>query len=273
MENAIQIRKVDTFKSKALNEATAIMFDANNKMCAAAASAEDAIGKGRKIIAATLATVERGKLYKEDGFENLAAYGAAIGLEDKSTVHKLENAGRLLISEDEAVKAFAQTVDWSKLAILSSASETALKEGIDSGELTEDKTQREVKEWKAAANAKAAKEKIVPTWKITGRTYHTDGTCGTLIDCTVGLSSPAEWAREFDNTAIVASAKDVNGNTRYMALTADGAMFWYMAERVKTQKGKSKKPATIDVRNMTDAQLKAIMEEYARRQAGEDEEE
>ena len=270
MENAIQIRKVDTFKSKALNEATAIMFDANSKMCAAAASAEDAIGKGRKIIAATLATVERGKLYKEDGFENLAAYGAAIGLEDKSTVHKLENAGRLLISEDETVKAFAQTVDWSKLAILSSASEAALKAGIDSGELTEEKTQREVKEWKAAANAKASKTKVLPDCEVGFTIYGDRGARVFLYDKIAFEAVP-----EFDG-ASWGTVPDPDGDGKLkVGVYADGSMVRVdRMEKVKPEakgKGKAKKPATIDLRNMTDEQLKAIMEEYARRQAGEDE--
>lgn len=268
MENAIQIRKVDTFKSKALNEATAIMFDANSKMYAAAASAEDAISKGRKVIAATLATVEKGKLYKEDGFENLAAYGAAIGLEDKSTVHKLENAGRLLISEDETVNAFAQSVDWSKLAILASASEAALKEGIDSGELTEDKTQREVKEWKAAANAKAAKTKVLPDYEIDFTVYSDKGKRIFHYDRIAFEAVP-----EFDCVSWgTVTALDCDGKVK-IGLCADGSMIRIdRMEKVKPEsKSKAKKPATIDVRNMTDAQLKAIMEEYARRQAVEGE--
>ena len=269
MENAIQIRKVDTFKSKALNEATAIMFDANNTMYAAAASAEDAIAKGRKIIAATLATVEKGKLYKEDGFANLAEYGAAIGLEDKSTVHKLENAGRLLISEEETVKAFAQSVDWSNLAILSSASEKALKDAIDSGELTEDKTQREVKEWKAAANAKAAKTKVLPDYEIDFTIYSNKGTRNFHYDKIAFEAVP-----EFDGVVWGSlTMPDGSGDKIKVGFRPDWSFVRVdRMEKVKTEpKGKNKKPATIDVRNMTDAQLKAIMEEYARRQATEEE--
>ena len=255
----IIIRTNNTFKSKDLTKATLGLADCFNSA-----------NKAYKDACVILAKVEANKSYKDDGFGSLAEYAELIGL-NKSAAHKMENAGRLILSDNPVIRDFAAKADYSKLSLLQSEDEDEVAEAIEKGELTPDTTAAKVKEWKAARPVKDGKEKIVPTWKITGRTFHTDGTAGTLIDVTVGIASPADWAREFDSTAIVSSAKDANGNTRYMALTSDGAMFWYMAERVKAEK-KAKKatPVAFDLSKLPDDVVAKMIAEYnAKREAGE----
>lgn len=156
MENAIIIRSNGQFKSKALNTATAGL-----------AKAFSNIENGRKDACAILARVERNKSYTDDGFKSLAEYAETIGL-NKSLAHKMENAGRLLISENETVKSFAKDADFSKLAILSSAGEDAIQAAIDSGDLHAGMTQKDVKELKASMDAKnAKKDKVLPELAIT----------------------------------------------------------------------------------------------------------
>lgn len=253
----IIIRTNNTFKSKDLTKATLGLADCFNSA-----------NKAYKDACVILAKVEKNQSWKEDGFKSLAEYGECIGL-NKSVTHKMENAGRLILSDNPIIRDFAAKADYSKLSLLQSEDEDEVAEAIEKGELTPNTTAAKVKEWKAARPVKDGKEKIVPTWKITGRTFHTDGTVGTLIDCTVGIASPADWAREFDNTAIVSSAKDANGNTRYMALTADGAMFWYMAERVKAEK-KSKKtaPVAFDLSKLPDDVVAKMIAEYNAKREG-----
>lgn len=153
MENAIIIRANNQFKSKSLNTATAGL-----------AKAFKNIENGRKDACAILAKVERNKSYEEDGFKSLAEYAETIGLE-KSLAHKMENAGRMLISEDEEIKAFADKTDFSKLAILSSAPVEKVKEAIQNGDLSPETTQSEVKALKADFN-KSDKTKVLPRFKV-----------------------------------------------------------------------------------------------------------
>lgn len=254
----ITIRTNNTFKSKDLTKATLGLADCFNSA-----------NKAYKDACVILAKVEANKSYKDDGFGSLAEYAEVIGL-NKSAAHKMENAGRLILSDNPVIRDFAAKADYSKLSMLQSEDEDEVAEAIEKGELTPDTTAAKVKEWKAARPVKDGKEKVVPTWKITGRTFRTDGTAGTLIDCTVGIASPADWAREFDSTAIVATAKDANGNTRYMALTADGAMFNYTAERVKAEK-KAKKaaPVSFDLSKLPDEVVAKMIAEYnAKRETG-----
>lgn len=166
--NEITIISNGQFKSKALNTATAGLYKAFQSM-------QD----GQKTACAILAKVERNKSYKEDGFTSLAEYGNAIGLGDKSLIHKMENAGRLLISEDEAVKAFADKMDYSKLTILSSTKPEDLKQAIESGELTPAMTQNEVKSWKGTKALQSKGDKVLPKFEVygvhgDGRTFHYD---------------------------------------------------------------------------------------------------
>ncbi len=172
--------QMPTFKSKDLNTATAAIYEAVNKFNTTAAET-------RKTVAVILARVERKQTYKADGFKSLAEYAEQIGL-DKSLAHKLENAGRLLDSKDEAVRNFANSTDYSKLAIVSSAGEDAVKAAVASGALKPDQTQKEVRAWKEAHNAASEKPKVVPTWHITGESW-----CGKgydKIDVTIGIQTP-----------------------------------------------------------------------------------
>ncbi len=133
------------FKSKALTHATDIIYEAVAKFNANAKET-------RRTVAVTLAKVEKHKDYEADGFKSLADYAAAIGFE-KSAAHKLENAGRLILSENETVKSLANDMDVSKLSIIASADEKCIEEAVKSGALKSDMSQNEVREWKAAVNA------------------------------------------------------------------------------------------------------------------------
>ena len=251
----IIIRTNNTFKSKDLTKATLGLADCFNSA-----------NKAYKDACIILAKVEANKAYKDDGFSSLAEYAELIGL-NKSAAHKMENAGRLILSENPVIRDFAAKADYSKLSLLASEDEDEVAEAVEKGELTTDSTAANVKAWKASRPAKEGKEKVVPTWKITGRAFPLDGDHSTLIDATVGIASPADWAREYDSTAIVSSAKDANGNTRYMALTADGGMFWYMAERVKPEKTK-KAPVAFDLSKLPDEIVAKMIAEYNAKREG-----
>lgn len=128
--------KAISFKSPELTEATKRI-----------ASAIRSTVEGHREACMEFARIERSKLYKSDGLKSLAEYAERIGV-NKSLAHKMENAGRLMISENETVKEFAASTDYSKLSMLASVKEDELANAIDSGELKPESTQAEVTEWK-----------------------------------------------------------------------------------------------------------------------------
>lgn len=257
----IIIRTNNTFKSKDLTKATLGLADCFNSA-----------NKAYKDACIILAKVEANQSWKEDGFKSLAEYGECIGL-NKSVTHKMENAGRLILSDNPIIRDFAAKADYSKLSLLQSEDEDEVAEAIEKGELTPNTTAANVKAWKAARPVKEGKEKVVPTWAIEGhalkRTPGTDKAELVPIRVTIGIASPADWAREYDNTALVSSVKDADGAMHYTAFTADGSMFTYTAERVKAEK-KSKKaaPVAFDLSKLPDDVVAKMIAEYNAKREG-----
>lgn len=258
----IIIRTNNTFKSKDLTKATLGLADCFNSA-----------NKAYKDACVILAKVEVNKSYKEDGFSSLAEYAELIGL-NKSAAHKMENAGRLILSDNPIIRDFSAKADYSKLSLLASEDEDEVAEAIEKGELTPESTAANVKAWKATRPVKEGKEKVVPNWHIVGTAFTkavVDANKARLvpIDVTIGIASPADWAREYDNTALVSTVKDSDGTTHYVALTADGSMFNYTAERVKAEK-KSKKaaPVAFDLSKLPDEVVAKMIAEYNAKREG-----
>lgn len=250
----IIIRTNNTFKSKDLTKATLGLADCFNSA-----------NKAYKDACVILAKVEAKKSYKDDGFSSLAEYAELIGL-NKSAAHKMENAGRLILSDNPVIRDFAAKADYSKLSLLASEDEDDVAEAVEKGELSTESTAANVKAWKAARPVKEGKEKVVPTFHIVGAALTVNGKKD--IDVTIGIASPADWAREYDNTALVSTVKDANGTTHYMALTADGSMFNYTAERVKAEKSKKTAPVAFDLSKLPDEIVAKMIAEYNAKREG-----
>lgn len=254
MANDLILHANTSIKSPALKAA-------QDKLLKLAAAAESS----KRGICIELTKIETGKLYEADGFKSLAEYGETIGLE-KSITHKLENAGRVYLSEKPATKALATSLDWSKAAMLASEDADKVEAAAAAGELKPDMSAKDVKAWKASQSVKKdGKEKVVPNWHITGTAYTAKGK--QPIDVTIGIGNPIDWAREYDSAALVATVKDGDGDTHYLATCTDG-MFTYTAEKVKPVKA-GKKPAKLTKEQITRelARLQAMLDE------GEDEDE
>ncbi len=248
MANELILHANTTIKSPALRKA-------QENILKLAASAEES----KRGICIELARIESGKLYEEDGFSSLKEYGETIGL-DKSLTHKLENAGRIYLSEKPATKALAESLDYSKAAMLASEDADTVEAAAAAGALKSDMSVKDFKAWKEAQEVKkGGKEKIVPTFHITGAAYTDKGK--KLIDVTIGIDNPVNWAREYDNTALVASVKDDDGNTHYMA-TCVGGMFQYTADKVKKDKGGKKHAKLTKEQVLRElARLQAMLDE------------
>ena len=258
--NAIIIRANGQFKSKELNTAT-------NRL----AKCYENINKNKKDACVVLWHVENTKAYKEDGFNSLAEYAEAIGI-DKSTAHKMADAGMIWDNKNPVIAEKAQSMDYTTVSQLASLEKKDnkgnLKQGVDlaeaiaNGELDNCKTVADVKAWKdrAVADAMPKTEKIAPVYQMSGHGYRLDNEDYGFfsIDAEVAINDPKEYAYEIDRTALVATVKDSqhDGTVYYLALCADGSMFNYYATK-KTVK-KEKLSSEAKEREM----LKKLAEKY-----------
>lgn len=237
------------FKSKALTHATDIIYDAISKFNANAKET-------RRTVAVTLAKVEKHKDYEADGFKSLADYAAAIGFE-KSAAHKLENAGRLILSENETVKSLAADMDVSKLSIIASADEKDIEEAVKAGALKPDMSQNDVREWKASVNAsKPTKSAKVKTYELDVDIFRKNGMTNYHYD-----SIPME---DVEPLAGAVWGKVKNGDSIVeVALLPDGSIARINSKEevkpVKTVKGKGKATDRLTRKEMLDiiAQMQA----------------
>lgn len=256
-----------TFKSKDLNTATAAIYDAVNKFNTTAAET-------RKTVAVILARVERKQTYKDDGFKSLAEYAEKIGL-DKSLTHKLENAGRLLDSKDESVRNFANATDYSKLAIVASAGEDAVKAAVASGALKPGQSQRDVRAWKDAHNAANAKTKVLPDLNFT--VYNSiSGAFESYVDVEpreTKLFVPKDYRKIGTVTGIPfygnsTEKPDFSEDAKWDVYQCSYAFHTVYIHTERVKHDKTKAPKTLDPKSLTDEQLAAMIAEYnARRKA------
>ena len=158
MENNLTVIKAENqFKSKELNTATARL-----------AKCYQNIEKNKKDACIVLWHVEDNKAYKEDGFESLADYAAAIGI-DKSTAHKMADAGMIWDNHNPVIAEKAKSMDYTAVSTLASLDKSDkdgnkkfdLAGAIERGELENVNSVAELKAWKADAIAKSKPAKVL----------------------------------------------------------------------------------------------------------------
>lgn len=121
-----------------------------------------------------LAEVESSGCYKVDGFTTVPKYAEAVLGMPTSTASALLRYGAMLNDKDmpEAIKA----LPWSNYDAVKSAGKQALIDGVKSGEIGANSTQRELREFAAKVNAaKPKKPKVLPRFNVTnlysGKSY------------------------------------------------------------------------------------------------------
>lgn len=121
-----------------------------------------------------LAEVESSGCYKVDGFTTVPKYAEAVLGMPVSTASALLRYGAMLNDKDmpEVVKA----LPWSNYDAVKSAGKDAIIKGVESGEITANSTQRELKDYAAKVNAaKPKKSKVLPRFNVTnlysGKSY------------------------------------------------------------------------------------------------------
>ena len=270
MAQDIIIRTEKVFQAKELNDAVKGLQKAFTN-----------IDKNRKDACLIMWRLEDGKKYEKDGFKSLQDFAESIGI-DKSTAHKMADAGRAYDSKIPAIAQFANDAGYTVAANIASMlkdtdQEKALSEAIDAQEVTPDMTVDKVKAWKADAVKASKPEKV-----LKDKTFCIfDGLTRELIsyvDVTIredtGLMI-GKFSEEFFKVGTVSGIAIWKGENKELSCNGDvldETVKWdiYQARYdLRTVyvtsfpiKKEAKKSATKSAKNMTMEELQAKIAEY-----------
>lgn len=169
--NEIIIRTNNTFKSADLNNAVK-SFD----------KFFSGINKNWRDACILMHRLADGKKYEADGFKSVAEFAETIGIE-KSTAHKMADAGMVYDSKVPAIAQFADKAGYTKAAKVASIVKDGkiedLAKAIEDGEISADDTVSELTSWKATKAAQAKGEKVLAKFEVdvrkaNGDTVHYD---------------------------------------------------------------------------------------------------
>ena len=179
MSELVIVRKDGiTLKSPELSKATDAIVARYDKYRSETAGLIGKVNKATESagrdIGKLLANVESSGCYKVDGFTTVPKYAEAVLGMPVSTASALLRFGAMLNDPDmpDAIKA----LPWSNYDAVKSAGKQALIDGVKSGEISENSTQRELKDYAAKVNAdKPRKPKVLPRWNVcnlySGKSY------------------------------------------------------------------------------------------------------
>lgn len=159
--NEIMVRTDKTFQAKELNDAVKGLSKAFQN-----------IDKNRKDACLIMWRLEDGKKYEQDGFKSLFEFAETIGI-DKSTAHKMADAGRVYDSKVPEIAQFADKAGYTVAANVASMlkdKEQAkkLEDAIKDNSLNENMTVDKVKTWKADAIAQNKPAKVLAKFEVFG---------------------------------------------------------------------------------------------------------
>ena len=169
--NEIIIRTNNTFKSADLNNAVK-SFD----------KFFSGINKNWRDACILMHRLADGTTYEADGFKSVAEFAETIGIE-KSTAHKMADAGMVYDSKVPAIAQFADRAGYTKAAkvasIVKDGKGEELAKALEDGEISADDSVTEIASWKATKTAQAKGDKVLPKFEVwgvygTGDTFHYD---------------------------------------------------------------------------------------------------
>lgn len=137
------------FKNQVLNKAT------QKIMTIYTDAAKYAETKNREI-AKILGNIAEQKAYLDDGFNSVAEYAHETFGIQTNNAYKLANAGKVYNST--SAPAQLKELPPSKLAEIASLPEETVKEGIENGSISKEKTQKELREFAASKKEKKKSE-------------------------------------------------------------------------------------------------------------------
>lgn len=179
MSELVIIRKEGiTLKSPELNKATDAIVARFDKYRAETSGLLGKVNKATESagrdIGKLLAEVESSGCYKVDGFSTVPKYAEAVLGMPVSTASALLRYGAMLNDKDmpEVIKA----LPWSNYDAVKSAGKAEIIKGVESGEITAESTQKDLKAFAAKVNAaKPKKSKVLPKYNVadlySGKTF------------------------------------------------------------------------------------------------------
>lgn len=169
--NEIIIRSNTTFKSADLNNAVK-SFD----------KFFSGINKNWRDACILMHRLADGKKYEADGFKSVADFAETIGIE-KSTAHKMADAGMIYDSKIPAIAQFADKAGYTKASkvasIVKDGKSKELAKAIEDGDISADDSVAEISSWKATKAAQAKGDKVLSKFEVdvkkaNGDTVHYD---------------------------------------------------------------------------------------------------
>lgn len=137
-----------------------------------------------------------GKKYEADGFKSIAEFAETIGIE-KSTAHKMADAGMVYDSKVPAIAQFADKAGYTKAAkvasIVKDGKSEDLAKAIENGDISSDDTVSDISSWKATKAVQAKGDKVLSKFEVhgyfgDGRTFHYDAVELENVEEITGLS-------------------------------------------------------------------------------------
>lgn len=242
--NEIMVRTDKTFQAKELNDAVKGLSKAFQN-----------IDKNRKDACLIMWRLEDGKKYEKDGFKSLFEFAETIGI-DKSTAHKMADAGRVYDSVVPEIAQFADKAGYTVAANIASMlkdtkqTET-LKDAIIDKSLNEDMTVDKVKSWKADAIAQNKPEKVLVKYEIDFTVFKSNGAQGYHYD-----AIEFENVSEFEGVAW-GSVSIPNGGKVKIGVYPDGTVVKVNSMDKIKKESKPVKPVKKSLDDMTPEELQA----------------
>lgn len=158
--NEIIIRTNNTFKSADLNNAVK-SFD----------KFFSGINKNWRDACILMHRLAYGKKYEADGFKSIAEFAETIGIE-KSTAHKMADAGMVYDSKVPTIAQFADKAGYTKAAkvasIVKDGKSEDLASAIENGEISADDSVTEISSWKATKVEQSKGDKVLSKFEVWG---------------------------------------------------------------------------------------------------------
>lgn len=242
--NDIIVRTDMQFQTKELNDAVKGLSKAFQN-----------IDKNRRDACLILWRLEDGKKYEKDGFKSLADFAETIGI-DKSSAHRMADAGRVYDSKVPEIAEYANKAGYTAASAVASMlkdkeQSKVLEEAIKDKTIDENMTVNDVKAWKANKIATTKKETVLPRYNILGYYVSSKGEYEKidLSDTTIeDLTESYISGRTCDIKNL--NVKNSDGKIVKkvtVALMEDGAMLSFSTEKVKENKaGKPKAKKSLD---------------------------
>lgn len=241
--NEITIRNDAKFKSPDLNNAVK-SFD----------KFFSGINKNWRDACILMHRLADGKKYEADGFKSIAEFAETIGIE-KSTAHKMADAGMVYDSKLPAIAQFADKAGYTKASkvasIVKEGKSEELAKAIDNGEISADDSVSEIASWKATKQLQSKTEKVLPKFEVfgvhgNGNQFHYDA---------IELENVEELAKTIKAGAV--ELAEIKWTVYVNAETGD--MLRIRAEKVKKEP-KAKTAKIKDSKEITKEELIAMAE-------------